>query len=160
VVFSKGVHIAIQCTRVERYLHLNHILLNAHLINLFLMESNNKKETNVAIVVKHTDNKNTNDSIKDKKYCEDDGDVVASFVGETKKQSAVTTNFFCPDIEAFLMDGNIQTKVEMLTSVHDFLDLQSLLMFVERLIKGGKFSGLGDSKSDLVASNISVVGYF
>ncbi len=39
----------------------------------------------------------------------------------------------------------MQTKVEMLTSVHVFLDLQLLLKSVERLIKGEKFSGLGDS---------------
>jgi hypothetical protein len=83
--------------------------------------------------------------------------------GAQKKQSAVTTKLFCPDIAAFIMDSNIQTKVEMLTSVHIFVDLQLLLMSLERLIKSGEFSGPGDStvmqfKKDCTNINFGVRG--
>ena len=48
-------------------------------------------------------------------------------------------------IYSILMDGDMQFRVEMLTAVENFVDIHVLLVAVKRLIKAGKFLGVGDS---------------
>jgi hypothetical protein len=66
-----------------------------------------------------------------------------SIVQKQKKNNLVLRKITGED--DILMDGDMQSRVEMRSDVEKFIDLNVLQSAMERLINAGNFSGVGDS---------------
>jgi hypothetical protein len=111
------------------------------------MGEESKNEQSVVSTIDVTIKVSNNQIVKERNITtlDDKEQIVCATRDQQCIGSAETTNFFSPIIETFLMGGNMKSRVELLSSAQLFLDLQFLLVSVEKLIRGGKLSGLGDS---------------
>ena len=65
--------------------------------------------------------------------------------GNCGKESDEINNLEISGVDDILRDDDMQSRVEMLAGVENYVDLNVLQSAVEKLIKAGKFSGVGDS---------------
>jgi hypothetical protein len=72
-------------------------------------------------------------------------DNVVQSVDCGKEEDEISDILEISGVDDILRDDYMQSRVEMLAGVENYIDLNVLQSAVERLIKAGKFSGVGDS---------------